>query len=477
VATAVDEQADEGVDVEYNGQRFKLRHGAVVLAAITSCTNTSNPSVMLAAGLLARNAARLGLTSKPWVKTSLSPGSRVVTEYYEKAGVMRDLEQLGFFLTGLRLRHLHRQLGARSRSRSRTRSSRASSSSRGALGEPATSRGASTRTRGSTTSRRQPLVVAYALAGGWTIDFDSEPIGVGSEGPVFCATCGPPAQEVEDRGAAVGEGRDVRAAVRARLRGRREVALAPGAGRARRSRGTPRARTCQNPPYFAGHDAGRAGRAAVEGARVLGMFGDSITTDHISPAGNIAAASPAGKWLIAHGVKTRDFNSYGARRGHHEVMMRGTFANIRLRNELVRARGRLHHDAPGGDPRRSTTWRCAYQEQGTPLVILAGKEYGTGSSRDWAAKGTVLLGVRAVIAESFERIHRSNLGGDGRAAAASSPTARRASRWASPASSGSPSRGWTRRCARARRSRCARSATTGAPPPSGCSPGSTPPRS
>jgi aconitate hydratase len=412
VATAVDEQADDGVEVEYNGQRFTLRHGAVVLAAITSCTNTSNPSVMLAAGLLARKAARLGLTSKPWVKTSLSPGSRVVTEYYEKAGVMRDLEQLGFFLTGYGcatcignsgplpepISHAIEQgklVAAAVLSGNRNFEGRINPHTRfNYLASP-------------------PLVVAYALAGRMDIDFDREPIGVGSEGPVFLRDVWPSAKEVED---------EVLQSVKAEMFAQQYAHVFEGDEKWR-SLPVPEGETfawdpestyVQNPPYFAGMTLEAPGVRPIENARALGMFGDSITTDHISPAGNIAAASPAGKFLIDKGVKTRDFNSYGARRGNHEVMMRGTFANIRLRNELTGGKeGWWTAEAPGAEPRPIYDVAMERVAAGVPQVIVAGKEYGTGSSRDWAAKGTLLLGVRAVIAESFERIHRSNLVGMG----------------------------------------------------------------
>ncbi|HZF66656.1 MAG TPA: aconitate hydratase AcnA [Gemmatirosa sp.] len=412
VATAVEEQEPEGVEVEYNGAKFVLRHGAVVLAAITSCTNTSNPSVMLGAGLLARNAVAKGLSSKPWVKSTLSPGSRVVTDYYEKANVLKDLEQLGFYLAGYGCMTCIGNSGPLPEpiqaavEKGKLVVSAVLSGNRNFEGR------VNPHTRFNYLASPM-LVVAYALAGRMDIDLEREPLGIGREGPVFLRDIWPSAQEIEDT---------ILSSVKGEMF-TKQYAKATEGDEDWRALQVPTGDTyawdpestyVANPPYFAGMTMQPPGVQPVTGARVLGMFGDSITTDHISPAGNIAAASPAGKWLIAHGVKTRDFNSYGARRGHHEVMMRGTFANIRLRNELVPGtEGGFTTMEPGGDPTPIYDVAMRYQAQGTPLVIIAGKEYGTGSSRDWAAKGTVLLGVRAVIAESFERIHRSNLVGMG----------------------------------------------------------------
>ena len=412
VALEAEEQVDDGVDVEYNGQRFKLRHGAVVLAAITSCTNTSNPSVMLAAGLLARKAARKGLTSKPWVKTSLSPGSRVVTDYYEKADVMKDLEAAGFFLAGYGCMTCIGNSGPLPEPIS-------NAVEQGKLVVAAVLSGnrnfegrVNPHTRFNYLAS-PPLVVAYALAGRMDIDFDREPIGVGTDGPVFLRDIWPSQQEVEN---------EVLQSVKAEMFSRQYAHVFEG-DEQWRSLPVPQGETfawdpgstyVQNPPYFEGMTLEAPGVRPIEGALALGMFGDSITTDHISPAGNIAAASPAGKFLIDKGVKSRDFNSYGARRGNHEVMMRGTFANIRLRNELTGGKeGWWTATAPGAEPRPIYDVSMERVAAGVPQVIVAGKEYGTGSSRDWAAKGTLLLGVRAVIAESFERIHRSNLVGMG----------------------------------------------------------------
>ncbi len=412
VAASPEEQEPEGVEVEYLDQRFTLRHGAVVLAAITSCTNTSNPSVMLGAGLLARNAVRKGLSTKPWVKTTLSPGSRVVTDYYDRAGLTEDLDKLGFYLAGYGCMTCIGNSGPLPEPIS-------DAVEKGKLVVAAVLSGnrnfegrVNPHTRFNYLASPM-LVVAYAIAGTMAIDFEREPIGVGSEGPVFLRDIWPSATEIEEvvhRNVDGGLFAKQYANVFEGSEAWRALDVPEGATYA----WDPESTYVANPPYFEGMTMDAPGVKPVRGARALAMLGDSITTDHISPAGNIAAASPAGKWLIAHGVKTREFNSYGARRGHHEVMMRGTFANIRLRNELVPGtEGGFTTTVPGGAPVSIFDASMQYQQEGTPLVILAGKEYGTGSSRDWAAKGTVLLGVRAVIAESFERIHRSNLVGMG----------------------------------------------------------------
>jgi len=414
VATSADQQAgqDSPVRVEMNGEVFQLRHGAVVIAAITSCTNTSNPSVMLASGLLARNAVAKGLTRKPWVKTSLAPGSKVVTEYFKRAGVMDDLEKLGFNVVGYGCTTCignsgplpqpiadaveeHKLVVAAVLSGNRNFEGRINPMTRfNYLASP-------------------PLVVAYALAGRMDIDFSTEPLGVGKDGPVFLRDIWPAPKEVEE---------EILRSVKAEMF---HTQYADVFGGDDRWRGLPvpegdlyawdeSSTYVKNPPFFDGMTLTPPGVRPIMGARALAMLGDSITTDHISPAGSIPAASPAGKWLIAQGVKTLDFNSYGARRGNHEVMVRGTFANIRLRNELApHTEGGWTTISPGGEPMSIYEASTEYQRRGIPLVIIAGKEYGTGSSRDWAAKGTLLLGVRAVIAESFERIHRSNLIGMG----------------------------------------------------------------
>jgi len=414
VATVEGEGQHEhgGVRVEMNGETFTLRHGAVVIAAITSCTNTSNPSVMLGAGLLARKAVQKGLRTKPWVKTSLAPGSRVVTEYYKKAGVMEDLEKLGFYLAGYGCTTCIGNSGplpepiASAVEENKLVVAAVLSGNRNFEGR------VNPLTRFNYLAS-PPLVVAYALAGRMDVDLTTEPIGIGTDGPVFLRDIWPSPQEIEDEILRSVKGemfREQYANVFVGDEQWRDLDVPTGDTYA----WDPQSTYVKNPPYFEGMTMEPPGVQPIAGARVLGMFGDSITTDHISPAGNIAAASPAGKWLIEQGVKTRDFNSYGARRGNHEVMMRGTFANIRLRNELAGGKeGWWTVTAPGADPVPLYDAAMQYQRQGVPLIVIAGKEYGTGSSRDWAAKGTLLLGVRAVIAESFERIHRSNLVGMG----------------------------------------------------------------
>jgi aconitate hydratase len=395
-----------------DGVEHTLRHGAVVIAAITSCTNTSNPSVMLAAGLLARNARRKGLRTKPWVKTSLAPGSKVVTEYFRKAGVMTDLEALGFGLVGYGCTTCIGNSGPLPEPVSRA-------VEEGALIVAAVLSGnrnfegrINPQTRFNYLAS-PPLVVAYALAGRMDIDLLSEPLGIGADGPVFLRDIWPAPKEVEEE--------ILRSVKREMFRTQyanvfegdedwRRLPVPSGDLFAWSDQST----YVKNPPYFEGMTLEPPGIGPIEEARVLGMYGDSITTDHISPAGSIAEKSPAGQWLIAQGVTRKDFNSYGARRGNHEVMMRGTFANIRLRNELAGGKeGWWTATEPGGAPVPVHEAAMEYQRRGTALLVIAGKEYGTGSSRDWAAKGTALLGVRAVIAESFERIHRSNLVGMG----------------------------------------------------------------
>jgi aconitate hydratase len=403
---------DPGVPVEMNGARFTLRHGSVVIAAITSCTNTSNPSVMLGAGLLARNAVAKGLTTKPWVKTSCAPGSKVVRDYYEAAGLMKPLEKLGFHIVGYGCTTCIGNSGplpepvAQAVEENKLVVAAVLSGNRNFEGR------VNPLTRFNYLMS-PPLVVAYALAGRMDIDFTTEPLGVGSDGPVFLRDIWPSPADVDA---------EIMRSVKSEQFERQYANVFAGDDEWRalevptgdRYAWSDDSTYVKNPPYFDGMTMAPPGVRPITGARALGMFGDSITTDHISPAGNIAAASPAGKWLIAQGVPTKDFNSYGARRGNHEVMMRGTFANIRLRNELTGGKeGWWTATEPGGEPRPIFDVAMAMQAQGTPLVVIAGKEYGTGSSRDWAAKGTALLGVRAVIAESFERIHRSNLVGMG----------------------------------------------------------------
>jgi aconitate hydratase len=405
-------ELERGIPCEHSGEKFNLKHGAVVIAAITSCTNTSNPSVMLAAGILAQKAVAKGLRTRPWVKTSLAPGSKVVTEYYAKAGVQSALDALGFELVGYGCTTCIGNSGplpqpiADAIDRGRLVVAAVLSGNRNFEGR------VNPQTRFNYLAS-PPLVVAYAIAGRMDIDFGTEPLGVGKDGPVFLRDIWPSPKEVEDlilssvkreqferQYAAVFDGDDAW----------RAIAIAEGDRYAWNDQST----YVKHPPYFSGMTMTPPGVQAVANARVLGMFGDSITTDHISPAGSIAEKSPAGQWLLSLGVAKKDFNSYGARRGNHEVMMRGTFANIRLRNELTPGfEGWWTRLAAGAEPTSFFDAATAYAKSATPLVVIAGKEYGTGSSRDWAAKGTMLLGVRAVIAESFERIHRSNLVGMG----------------------------------------------------------------
>ena len=414
VATEPNEQepADTAVPVEMKGKQFSLRHGSVVIAAITSCTNTSNPSVMLGAGLLARNAVARGLTTKPWVKTSCAPGSKVVADYYEKAGVMEPLEKLGFNIVGYGCTTCignsgplpqpiadaveeHKLVVAAVLSGNRNFEGRINPLTRfNYLASP-------------------PLVVAYALAGRLDIDFNTEPLGIGAAGPVFLRDIWPSPKEIADTVLGSVKSEMFRTQYANVFQGDERWAALP-APTGDIYAWSDESTYVKNPPFFEGMSVEPSPPQAIREGRVLAMLGDSITTDHISPAGTIPANSPAGKWLIAQGVPTTEFNSYGARRGNHEVMMRGTFANIRLRNELAPGtEGGWTTRTAGGSPVTIYDAAMEYKRLGTPLLVIAGKEYGTGSSRDWAAKGTLLLGVRAVIAESFERIHRSNLVGMG----------------------------------------------------------------
>ncbi|HUO52523.1 MAG TPA: aconitate hydratase AcnA [Gemmatimonadaceae bacterium] len=389
-----------------------LDHGSVVIAAITSCTNTSNPSVMLAAGLLAKKAVAKGLARKPWVKTSLAPGSKVVTDYYKKAGVMEPLEQLGFYLAGYGCTTCIGNSGPLPPEISKEIDDRKLVVAAVLSGNRNFEGRVNPQTRFNYLAS-PPLVVAYAIAGRMDIDFEKEPLGAGTDGPVFLRDIWPTPKEVADT---------IVASVKSEMFTREYADVFTGDERWRgldvpagdRFAWSDRSTYVRNPPYFDGMTMTPPGVQPVKGARVLAMLGDSITTDHISPAGSIAKSSPAGQWLIAHGQPPAEFNSYGARRGNHEVMIRGTFANIRLRNELAPGtEGGVTAMAPGGAPLSIYDAAVSYQRSATPLIVIAGKEYGTGSSRDWAAKGTRLLGVRAVIAESFERIHRSNLVGMG----------------------------------------------------------------
>ncbi|MEP6762711.1 MAG: aconitate hydratase AcnA [Gemmatimonadaceae bacterium] len=405
-------QPDEGVHCDYNGNKFTLKHGYVVIAAITSCTNTSNPSVMLAAGLLARNAVAKGLKTKPWVKTSLAPGSKVATDYFKKANVMGSLDALGFNVVGYGCTTCIGNSGPLPTPISEAIDSGKLHVSAVLSGNRNFEGRVNPQTRFNYLAS-PPLVVAYALAGRMDIDMATEPLGEGKNGPVFLKDIWPSAQEVEDTILSSVKREQFQTQYANVFAGDAHWQKIP-ASSSNQYAWNVDSTYVKNPPYFEGMTMSPPGILPIAGARVLGMFGDSITTDHISPAGSIAAASPAGLWLKSLGVEKKDFNSYGARRGNHEVMMRGTFANIRLKNELTGGKeGWWTATAQDAEPVALYDAAMAFQAAGTPLVVIAGKEYGTGSSRDWAAKGTMLLGVRSVIAESFERIHRSNLVGMG----------------------------------------------------------------
>ncbi|HEY5815190.1 MAG TPA: aconitate hydratase [Solirubrobacterales bacterium] len=410
-ATLANRRGDEVEVTLEDGTSFALDHGHVVIAAITSCTNTSNPSVMIGAGLLARNAVERGLTRKPWVKTSLAPGSTVVTEYLERAGLTEYLDALQFNLVGYGCTTcignsgpLPAEISAAVEAHDLTVCS--------VLSGNRNFEGRINQDVKANYLASPPLVVAYALAGRMDVDLGSEPLGEGSDGePVYLRDVWPDPAEVKET-----IGRSIASEMFTRNYGGvlegdetwKAVEVPEG------DRYTwPDSTYVRKPSFFEGMPAEPPPIEPIEGARVLALLGDSITTDHISPAGAIKKASPAGEWLIEQGVEPRDFNSYGSRRGNHEVMIRGTFANIRLRNLLVEKAGGFTRRFPDGEETTIFAAATAYAEEGVPLVVLAGVEYGSGSSRDWAAKGTKLLGVRAVIAQSFERIHRSNLIGMG----------------------------------------------------------------
>jgi aconitate hydratase len=407
-AVAPKEKTSDAIAVELeDGQTVELDHGMVVIAAITSCTNTSNPSVMLGAGLLAKKAVERGLERRPWVKTSLAPGSTVVTEYLEKSGLDRYLNELQFNLVGYGCTTCIGNSGPLPEEISQA----INENDLVVCSVLSGNRNFEGRINPDTRANylaSPPLVVAYALAGRMDIDLDSDPLGNDSEGkPVYLSDLWPSSEEIKQ---VVGE------AVRAEMFTRSYSDVFTGDERWRGievpegDRYTwPDSTYVRKPTFFEGMDAEPRAVEPIEGARVLAVLGDSVTTDHISPAGAIKKDSPAGRWLIDNGVEPRDFNSYGSRRGNYEVMVRGTFANVRLRNRLVDREGGHTRHFPDGE--ETTIYEAAvrYADEGVPLVVLAGKEYGSGSSRDWAAKGTNLLGVRAVIAESFERIHRSNL--------------------------------------------------------------------
>jgi aconitate hydratase len=401
------------VTVTSKGQRFELKNGAVLIAAITSCTNTSNPYVMVGAGLLARNAVRRGLTARPWVKTSLAPGSRVVSNYLEKSGLQKDLDALGFNIVGFGCTTCIGNSGPLDEAIEK-------GVSEGKLiGCSVLSGNRNFEGRIHPLVRNNflaspPLVVAYALAGSLHVDLTNDPLGTGKDGkPVYLKDIWPSQKEIQDLVVSTIDSamfRQSYANVFAGDRNWNSVSVPQGD----RFTWADESTYVRNPPYFDGMSLQPAPVTDIRGARVLALLGDSVTTDHISPAGSIRKDSPAGKYLVSKGVQPADFNQYGARRGNHEVMMRGTFANIRLRNQLVPGTdGGYTAHLPGGETLSIYDAAMRYAADKVPLVVLAGKEYGSGSSRDWAAKGTKLLGVRAVIAESYERIHRSNLIGMG----------------------------------------------------------------
>jgi aconitate hydratase len=394
--------------VQVRGEDYELEHGSVVIAAITSCTNTSNPSVMIGAGLLAKKAVERGLTRKPWVKSSLAPGSKVVTDYYRRAGLDTYLDELGFNLVGYGCTTCIGNSGPLP----------------DAIGEAVNdgdlvvcavlsgNRNFEARIHGDVKANylaSPPLVVAYALAGRMDIDLLNEPIGEGDDGPVYLHDIWPTSAEIDATIASSIDGRMYRSAYGDVFTGdERWRALDTPEGEL--FAWEPDSTYVRLPPYFDGMSPEPASVEDIHGARCLVRLGDSVTTDHISPAGAIRPDSPAGSYLVEHGVERREFNSYGARRGNHEVMVRGTFANVRLRNQLVpESEGTWTAHLPDGEEMTIYDAAERYRAEGVPTIVLAGKEYGSGSSRDWAAKGPTLLGVRAAIAESYERIHRSNL--------------------------------------------------------------------
>ncbi|MDA8384636.1 MAG: aconitate hydratase AcnA [Actinomycetota bacterium] len=397
-----------------DGRAFTVDHGSVVIAAITSCTNTSNPSVMVAAGLLAKKAVERGLTTKPWVKTTLAPGSKVVMDYYDRAGLTPYLEKLGFYLVGYGCTTCIGNSGPLLPEISEAVNS-ANLATVSVLSGNRNFEGRINPDVRMNYLASPPLVIAYAIAGSMDVDLQGEPLGHDSEGkPVYLADVWPSADEItEVLRSSIDTEMFASSYGKAFEGDERWKALDVPSGSSF-AWDNAHSTYVHKPPFFEGMTREPAPIKPIQGGRVLAVLGDSVTTDHISPAGNIRANSPAGQWLIERGVDVADFNSYGARRGNHEVMIRGTFANIRIRNRLADGKeGGYTKLLPDGNITTIYEAVMAYKERGVPLVILAGKEYGSGSSRDWAAKGTYLLGVRAVIAESFERIHRSNLVGMG----------------------------------------------------------------
>ncbi|MFC4762083.1 aconitate hydratase AcnA [Dyella koreensis] len=401
-----------GVRVERNGESFKLGDGAVVIAAITSCTNTSNPAVMLGAGLLAKKAAAKGLKAQPWVKPSLGPGSLVVTDYLEKTGLLKELEKVGFYVVGYGCTTCIGNSGPLPIEISKG----IADGDLAVASVLSGNRNFEGRVHPEVKMNylaSPPLVVAYALAGTLDIDLTKDPLGTGNDGkPVYLKDIWPSNKEISDT---------IAGAINPAMFEKNYADVFKGDSRWNNIASPDGAlfkwddsTYIKNPPYFDGMSKEAGSIEDIHGARVLGLFGDSITTDHISPAGSIKKDSPAGRFLISKGVDPKDFNSYGSRRGNDDVMVRGTFANIRIKNLMLNGvEGGYTLHVPSGEQLAIYDAAMKYKAEKTPLVVLAGKEYGTGSSRDWAAKGTLLLGVKAVIAESFERIHRSNLVGMG----------------------------------------------------------------
>lgn len=400
-------------EVKVVNQDHKLSDGDVVIAAITSCTNTSNPPVLVAAGLLARNAVRKGLAAKPWVKTSFAPGSQVVTDYLEAAGLQASLDELGFQLVGYGCTTCIGNSGPLDKDITSAIEANDLAVSAVLSGNRNFEGRIHANVKASYLAS-PPLVVAYALAGSMRVDLYNDPLGIDRDGaPVFLRDLWPANEEIQDV---------VQSSLTSEMFHTRYSEVFTGGEEWQRMRTTSsltydwkdKSTYVQHPPYFAGMSQQVGDFENIVGVRALAILGDSVTTDHISPAGAIKADSPAGQYLIANNVEPLQFNSYGSRRGNHEVMMRGTFANIRLRNEMAPGTtGGVTRHMPSGEQMSIYDAAMKYKSEGVPLVVIAGKEYGAGSSRDWAAKGSLLLGVRAVIAESFERIHRSNLVGMG----------------------------------------------------------------
>jgi aconitate hydratase len=411
--TAEDRDAGGSGTATLDGEDVEIKDGAILIAAITSCTNTSNPAVMLAAGLLARNAAARGLQARPWVKTSLAPGSRVVSDYLEKAGLIDDLEAVGFYTVGYGCTTCIGNSGPLKPEIAEA------VTSNNVIGTSVLSGNRNFEGRIHPLVRHNflaspPLVVAYALAGNMKVDLYKDPLGQDQDGnDVFLKDLWPAQQEISDVVGANIDSDMFKSSYDTVFEGDanwKKIDSPAGDIYEWEEDST----YVRNPPYFDGMTSQPDAITDIRGARVLALLGDSVTTDHISPAGAIAADSPAADYLRSNGVEQKDFNSYGSRRGNHEVMMRGTFANIRLRNRMAPGtEGGWTCHQPGGEQMTIFDAAMKYRDEGTPLIVLAGSEYGTGSSRDWAAKGTLLLGVKAVIAKSYERIHRSNLIGMG----------------------------------------------------------------